>query len=73
MITIRNYQDTDWESISRIHDSARTLELELAGLKDAFLPLEIAAKREGLFDYPGIFAAEENGSVIGFAACIKTV
>ena len=46
MITIRNYQDTDWESISRIHDSARTLELELAGLKDAFLPLEIAAKRE---------------------------
>ena len=51
----------------------RTLELELAGLKDAFLPLEIAAKREGLFDYPGIFAAEENGSVIGFAACIKTV
>ena len=33
MITIRNYQDTDWESISRIHDSARTLELELAGLK----------------------------------------
>ena len=33
MVTIRNYQDTDWESISRIHDSARTLELELAGLK----------------------------------------
>ena len=71
MITIRNYQDTDWESISRIHDSARILELELAGLKDAFLPLEIAAKREGLFDYPGIFVAEENGSVIGFAACTE--
>lgn len=71
MISIRNYQDSDWESISRVHDSARMQELELAGLEDAFLPLEIAAKRECLFDYPGIYVAEEEGKVIGFAACTE--
>ncbi|MDE7185709.1 MAG: GNAT family N-acetyltransferase [Lachnospiraceae bacterium] len=69
MLRIRNYQNTDWESICRIHDSARMQELELADMKDAFLPLMIAAKREHLFDYPGIFVAEEDHAVIGFLAC----
>lgn len=71
MIRIRKYQDTDWASISRIHDSARIQELKLAGLEHAFLPLEIAAEREGLFEYPGIFVAEEEGAVIGFTACTE--
>lgn len=69
MLIIRNYQNTDWTSICRIHDDARMQELELAGLKDAFLPLAIAAKRENLFDYPGLFVAQENNMVIGFTAC----
>ncbi|WP_217958261.1 GNAT family N-acetyltransferase [Acutalibacter muris] len=71
VISIRNYQDMDWDSVSSIHDRARRLELELAGLKEAFLPLRIAAEREGLFDYPGLYVAEENGTVIGFAACTE--
>ena len=71
MLRIRNYQKEDWVSISRIHDSARMQELELVGLEEAFLPLKIAAKRERLFDYPGVFVAEEDGLVIGFAACTE--
>ena len=71
MLMIRNYQDTDWPFICRIHDKARMQELKLAGLEDAFLPLTIAAKRENLFDYPGLFVAQENDTVIGFAACTE--
>lgn len=52
-ITIRNYQVSDWNAIQKIHDESRKIELKLAGLEDAFLPLCIAAERENLFDYPG--------------------
>ena len=68
-ITVREYRPSDWNSIQRIHDAARKIELQLAGLEEAFLPLCIAAEREGLFDYPGIFVAECDGIVVGFAAC----
>lgn len=71
MITIRNYSDSDWHAIERIHDAARKIELNLAGLDEAFLPLRIAAEREGLFDYPGLFVAEEDGQIVGFAACTE--
>ena len=69
MITIRTYRDADWDALQRIHDSARRIELGLAGLSGAFLPLWIAAEREGLFDYPGLFVAELDGQTAGFAAC----
>lgn len=68
-ITIRNYQVSDWNAIQKIHDESRKIELKLAGLEDAFLPLCIAAERENLFDYPGLFVAEEDGQVVGFVAC----
>lgn len=70
-VIIRNYHPADWDSIQRAHDASRQMELTLAGLEDAFLPLKIAAEREALFDYPGIFVAEENGAVVGFAACTE--
>ena len=71
MLEIREYRETDWKSVDEIHDRARKMELKLAGLEDAFVPLETAAKREGLFDYPGLFAAELDGKVVGFAACTE--
>ena len=71
MMTIREYTESDWEAIERIHDRARKIELKLAGLEDAFLPLSVAAGREGLFDYPGLFVAEQDGEVVGFAACTE--
>lgn len=71
-IQIRTYVESDWTSIEKIHDSARKLELSLAGLEAAFLPLKIAAENEGLFDYGGIFVAEENGELVGFAACSES-
>ncbi len=66
---IRRYEENDFAAIERIHDSARKIELHLAGLDDAFLPLKIAAEREDLFDYPGLFVAERDGKIVGFTAC----
>lgn len=68
-LLIRDYREQDWKAIARIHDEARKQELALAGLQQAFLPLEIAAKREGLLDYPGLFVVETDGEIAGFAAC----
>lgn len=69
MIIVRNYKDSDWTHIERIHDSARKIELALAGLAEAFLPFRIAAEREDFFSYPGLYVAELDGEVCGFAAC----
>lgn len=63
----RTYEEKDWPRICEVHDLARKEELRLAGLENAFLPLTIAAEREGLFDYE-ILVCEENGVVAGFAA-----
>ena len=65
--SIRPYRDSDWPRLQAIHDEARRNELALAGLSAAFLPLEIAAQREGLFDYT-LSVAELDGQVAGFAA-----
>ncbi|MCM1102733.1 MAG: GNAT family N-acetyltransferase [Clostridium sp.] len=66
-IFIRPYRDADFARICEIHDPARKNELALAGLEDAFLPLSVAAGREGLFDYQ-ILIAEYDGIAAGFAA-----
>jgi len=69
MLNIRCYEESDWCAIESIHDRARKIELGLAGLDDAFLPLKVAAEREDLFEYPGLFVAETKGRVVGFCAC----
>ena len=66
-IHIRPYRDADFADLCKIHDPARQSELTLAGLADAFLPLSIAAEREGLFDYH-VYVAEYDGIVTGFVA-----
>ena len=66
--TIKPYTQSDYESISRIHDAARKTELSLAALDDAFLPFSVAAEREDFFDYPHIDVAIADGQVVGFSA-----
>lgn len=66
-ITIRTYRPEDWTRLEAIHDSARKMELMHAGLDAAFLPLAIAAEREGLFEY-SVWVAERDGEVVGFVA-----
>lgn len=68
-IIIRPYTKMDWAAIERIHDSARKIELNLSNLSNAFLPLAIAAERENLMDYNGLYVAEINSQVVGFTAC----
>lgn len=67
-IRIEKYDPRYWEEICRIHDSARMKELEYASLKEAFLPLEIAAEKEGLFEYKHIDVALLDNHVAGFCA-----
>ena len=43
------------------------IELELAGLTAAFLPMEVAAERESFFDYE-VAVAEYDNEVRGFIA-----
>lgn len=71
MLIIRPYRPEDFPGIERVHDSARRIELCYAGLEEAFLPLRIAAEREDLFAYPGLFVAELGGEIAGFAACTQ--
>lgn len=66
-ITIRPYEPGDFDAMARVHDAARRIELHLAGLCGAFIPLSIAAEREGLFDYK-VLVALRAGEVVGFAA-----
>ncbi len=70
-VTIRVYDKDDWAAIERIHDCARKVELKLAGLEAAFLPLRIAAERENLMDYEGLFVAECGHTVAAFLACTE--
>lgn len=71
MLIIRPYRPEDFPGLERVHDRARRVELRYAGLEDAFLPLRIAAERENLFAYPGLFVAELGGEIAGFAACTQ--
>lgn len=66
-INIRPFIQKDFQRLCQIHDPARQEELDLANLSEAFIPLSIAADREGLFDYQ-ILVAEMEGLVVGFVA-----
>jgi ribosomal protein S18 acetylase RimI-like enzyme len=68
-VIVRRFSDRDLEQIAEIHDAARREELKLAGLDDAFLPFSVCAERENLFGYEGLFVAEAEGRILGFAAC----
>ncbi len=67
LIAIRGFREADWPRLQAIHDAARMDELRLAGLEGAFLPLSVAAQREGLFEYT-LRVAELDGTAAGFAA-----
>ena len=69
-LIIRPCYPSDWPRLMAIHDAARMQELRLAGLEDAFLPLEAAAERERLFDYT-LRVAELAGEAAAFLAYTK--
>ena len=66
-VMIRDYRQEDWPRLQSIHDAARRDELRLAGLDAAFLPLVVAADREGLFHYT-VRVAWLEGTAAGFSA-----
>lgn len=66
-MNIRSFIKSDWNDLCKVHDLARSDELKAASLESAFLPLEVAAEREGLFEYE-ILVAECDNEVQGFIA-----
>ncbi len=66
-ITIRAYTESDWDTVARIHDSARLDELRLSVGVEAFLDLAATYDSEGLFD-GDVWVAELDGEVAGFIA-----
>ena len=66
-ITIRPYEGSDWDAISRIHDAARMDELAASVGVDAFLDLATTYESEGLFD-GDVWVGELDGEVAGFIA-----
>lgn len=67
-IAIENYTDSHWEELCQIHNEARKIELKSASLEEAFLPLEIVAEKEGLFEYKHLDVALEDDHAVGFCA-----
>ena len=65
---IKPYEPKYWDAICHIHDRARKVELRLANLDDAFLPLEAVVESEGLFEYPHLEVALDGDTVVGFCA-----
>lgn len=67
MIEIREYCSDDLKRMELIHDDARKIELELAGLSEAFVPFAVASIDEDLFEYD-IRVATKEAEVVGFIA-----
>ncbi|KAB7771341.1 GNAT family N-acetyltransferase [Xanthomonas maliensis] len=65
---LRAYRDDDWSALCAVHDAARQEELRAAGLAEAFLPLSVAAEREGLFVHYQLRVAVLDERVVGFVA-----
>ena len=65
MITYREYQDTDWPAICRIHDLARPDELKDSCDPRAFVPIEQDSEVEDLKRSHKIVACEGD-KVVGF-------
>lgn len=61
------YQSEYWAQMMEIHDAARLMELQQAGLIEAFIPLAEAAENENLFEYT-LRIALLDGAVVGFVA-----
>lgn len=66
-IAIRAYQESDWDAVAHIHDSARLDELRASVGVEAFLDLAATYDSEGLFD-GDVWVAELHGEVVGFIA-----
>ena len=70
-ITIRLYEDKDWQRLCEIHDAARIDELRGSVDLAAFLTLEQAYENEGLFDGE-VWVAVMHKNVVGFVAVETT-
>ena len=66
-VEIVPYSSDFWYDIQAVHDHARQQELAHANLEAAFLPLSVAAERDGLFENR-VYVATVCGAAVGFVA-----
>jgi ribosomal protein S18 acetylase RimI-like enzyme len=67
MIAIRDFVESDWHSVCRIHDAARPDELKGSCDPRAFVPLEQDPEAEELKESK-IIVAQLEDEIVGFAA-----
>jgi hypothetical protein len=72
MIKYRDYQDSDWQAICRIHDRARPDELVGSCDPRGFIPIEQDEEVEDLKQHKK-FVACENDKVVGLLAWTKII
>ena len=65
---IRPYEKGDFAAVAAIHDAARLQELYRAGMPEAYLPFEVASKKEELFETYQVYVADVDDNVRGFVA-----
>lgn len=70
MITYRDYKDTDWPAICKIHDRARPDELKGSCDPRAFIPIEKDPEVEDL-KRSQKFVACDGDNVVGFSSVDK--
>src|SRR3972149_6156378 len=67
MITFRDYEESDWNAICKIHDRARPDELKGSCDPRAFIPIEQDPEAEEL-KRSQKFVASDGARVVGFVA-----
>lgn len=66
-ITIRSYEEKDWNQLIEVHDAARKEELRWAKCEQAFVSLKEDSIRERLFQHEICVACMEE-KIVGFSA-----
>ena len=68
-ITVRKYQESDWESVCSVHDLSRPYEVGMFVPIEVIQPMSEVAAEDGFYD-GNQFVADLDGNVVGFI-CVR--
>jgi len=68
-MTIREYQQSDWNEVCRIFDASKPLELASAGLNASFVALAVDEARIAAFARSMVLVWADEAALRGFVGC----